>query len=239
MGKVGRALPTPISDGLSTDARFGRYGENLNIPIITPIHGVADEGSYYLLTSPAPGTGIATLAAPTAFVATSPYILIKNNDVPGGKRIYFHYIKLIVTSAGTGGASIHYNVAIDSINRYSSGSGLAAVPQSPVNVNMDSSNTSISQCYAGPLVAAAASASVRLLGGGVWKVTIPVVGDTYIAVFGSDSFSVGSPVATIACNISNQPPVIIGPQSSMMFYLWLPSQSGATSYEIEMGWWER
>jgi hypothetical protein len=144
-----------------------------------------------------------------------------------------------VTAAGTGGASIHYNMVIDNINRYTSGSGLAAIPQSPVNVNMDSSNTSITQCYAGPLVAAAASASARLLGGGVWKVTIPVVGDTYTALFGSDSFSIGSSVATISNNVYCHPPVIIGPQSTFLFYLWLPSQSGATSYEIEVGFWER
>jgi hypothetical protein len=88
MGKVSRGLPSPSADGQSVDSRFGRYGENLNIPVLTPLHGVADEGSYYILTNPTPGTGIATLAAPTAFVTTSPYILVKNNDVPGGKRVY-------------------------------------------------------------------------------------------------------------------------------------------------------
>jgi hypothetical protein len=239
MGKVGRALPTPVTDGLSTDARFGRYGENLNIPLLTPLHGVADEGSYYILTNPTPGTGIATLAAPTAYVVTSPYVLVKNNDVPTGKRVYFHYIKLITTSAGTGGASLHYNIVIDNIARYTSGSGLATIPALPVNVNMDSSNTSITQCYAGPLVAAAAGTSARLLGGGIFKTGIPIVGDTYIANFGAESFNVGSAVATINSVVFQHPPVIIGPQSCLLFYLWLPSQSGATSYEIEAGWWER
>ena len=237
MGKVGRALPTPVADGLSVDARFGRYGESLNIPLLTPLHGVSDEGSYYVLTNPTPGTGIATLAAPTAWVATSPYILVKNNDVAGGRRVYFHYIKLICTNAGTGGASLHYDVYVDSTNRYTSGNGLATT--SPINVNMDSSNSSVTQCYAGPLVATAASASVRRLGGGVFKTGIPVVGDTYALYFGCDSVAVGSAVATINNVAFNHPPVIIGPQSCMLFYLWLPSQSGATSYEIEMGMWER
>jgi hypothetical protein len=88
-------------------------------------------------------------------------------------------------------------------------------------------------------VASAASTSARLLGGGVWKISIPVVGDTYTACFGNLQFPMGSSIATIANNAYNHPPVVIGPQQCFLFYLWLPSQSGATSYEIEMGWWER
>ena len=237
MGKVGRALPTPVLDGISTDARFGRYGENLNIPLLTPLHGVADEGSYYIATSTGtPGTGVNTLATPTTWVATSPYILIKNNDSVGGKRIYFHYIKLVCTVAGGSGTNIHYDVYTDTINRYSSGTG-AFGPA--VNVNTDSSNISVTQCYAGPLVTAAASASVRRLGNGVFKTGIVVVGDTYILSFGSDNFSMGTAVATINNVFFNHPPVILAPQSSMLFYLWLPGQAGASAFEIEVGFWER
>jgi len=237
MGKVGRALPSPVTDGLSTDARFGRYGENLNIPLLTPLHGVADEGSYYIATSTAtPGTGVDTGATPTAWVATAPYIIIKNNDSISGKRVYFHYIKLGCTVSGGSGTGMCYNVYTDTINRYSSGTGLFGPA---VNVNTDSSNISITQCYAGPLVATAASASVRRLGGGVFKTGKIVVGDSYVLSFGSDNFNMGTAVTTINNVYFNHPPVILAPQSSMLFYLWLPAQAGASTFEIEVGFWER
>lgn len=235
--KVARVLPTLTVDGIEVANRGGRYGENYVIPLFSPRIGLADEGSYFVAMNPTPGTGLATIAAPTTLVDTSPFLMLLNNDVAGQKRAYLDFIKLIVTAAGTAGASLKYNCKIDNgVGRYTSGATLTAAP---VNVNMDSSVAAVCAVKGGPLVAAAATAAVRLLGGGVFKTGIPVIGDTYILTFGASEGGVGSAVATINSVIFNHPPVVIGPQQTFLFHLWLPSQSGASSYEVEMGWVER
>lgn len=235
--KVNTAKPTAYAENADVPDRGSKYGEKGVLPYGSGLHNVADEGSYFVVTNPAPGTGLATVAAPTALADVSPFFMLLNNAAAGGKRVYMDYIKLLVTAAGTAGASLHYNVKIDNgVGRYTSGTTLTSTPQ---NVNMDSAVATACLAYGGPLVAAAATAAARLLGGGLFKVSIPVVGDNYILTFGCPAGGVGSGVATIANAILNHPPVVIGPQQSFFLHLWLPSQSAASSYEIEVGWWER
>jgi len=235
--KVNVALPTATGSNVDVANRSGRYGDQFVAPIGAGRTNVCDEGSYFVVTNPTPGTGLATIATLTALADTSPFFMLINNASAGGKRVYMDYIKLLVTDAGTAGASLHYNVKIDNgVGRYTSGSALTSTPQ---NCNMDSSVATGCLAYGGPLVAAAATAAARLLGGGLFKVSIPVVGDNYILTFGCPASGVGQGVATIANAVLNHAPVVIGPQQSFFFHIWLPSQSAASSYEIEVGWWER
>jgi len=237
-GVVNRALPSGYAENAEAAPRFGRYGEQYVHPVGKGgAYQAADEGCYFIAHNPTSGTGLATQAAPTARTATKPFIMLMNQDTVGGKRVYLDYLKLTVTAAGTAGASLHIDLGVDNgIGRYSSAASMTAAP---TNVNMDSNVHSVCLAYGGPIVATAETASYRGLGTWVPKISIPVVGDVYMMTFGRQEVGVGSGVATIAQNCCGFHPVIIGPQQTFLVYLWLPSQSAASSYEVEMGWYER
>lgn len=239
--EVRRGIPTPYEDGGEAEARGGRYGEQYVLSVVPKMHNLADEGTYYIASSPTPGTGLPTIAALTALVDTSPFIFVRNNfsvTDPLRKRIYLDYLKLICTAAGTAGASIRYAVKIDS-SRIGVPTGGTLI--TPNNVNMDFNQWSQAQIYAGALVAPAAN-SPRLLGSGLIRPVIPVVGDTYIINFGGMDPSVGSlaPAGTANSDrVFSHAPVSIGAQQIANLHIWLPSQSAASSYECELGYWER
>ena len=237
--KVNVTLPSASGANIDVANRGGRYGDQYVMPVATGVVNLCEEGSYFTVINPTPGTGLATVGS-TGCQSLSDlvtFFMLINNDVVGGKNLYLDYLKLICTVAGTAGASLHYTTKIDNgVGRYSSGTTLTSTP---VNCNMNSSRTTVTLAYAGPVVTLAATASVRILSNGVLKTGIPVIGDTYILDFGAKAIGVGSAVATINSVIFNHPPMVLGPQQSFFLHLWLPSQSAASSYELEVGWWER
>jgi len=74
------------------------------------------------------------------------------------------------------------------------------------------------------------------------RTVIPVVGDSYILNFGGTDGGGTSPTlngANPVTNVMRAPPVVISPQGWLQYHIFLPSQSAASSWEIEMGYWER
>lgn len=204
---------------------------------ITPdMFGIADLGQYFTVNNAQ--TGIATAAAPTAFSATNPFLAVVNKDVPGGKNVYLDFLTLIATAAGSAGTALQAAVTLDNIQRYTSGG--TDVTANIANTNGNSGTKSIAQVVAGNITAAAASGVVRTIAGNRWlKGAIPVVGDEYTIKFGgvdSPSF-VG--ISTIIKTLINVPKIVIPPGWTALVHLWLPSQSGASSYTPELGWVER
>jgi hypothetical protein len=193
---------------------------------------------YFVVTNPTLDTGLATIAAPTTGADIEPFVILKNNDIKGGKLIYPDYIRLTCTAAGTAGASLRLAAKIDDTARYTSGSTATVGPK---NANMNSPLTTIALFYAGPLVAAAAGSAARLIGETLARMAIPVVGDEFIIKFGQ-----AIAVNSIAKNgtapttyVINFAPVILGDGDSLLLHVWLPSQSAASSYLVEAGWWEK
>ncbi len=201
----------------------------------------AVEGTYFCATNPTPGTGIATIAAPTTLADTSPFWIVKNNNTQtSNKYIYLDYLKMIVTAAGTAGTALNFASKVDAagVSRYTSGGSTIT----PVNVNIDSGNASAAQVFAGAIVAAAASASARLLDHILIRPVIPVVNDSYVINFGQVDPSIGALIPSGTANAQQQfstSPVVIGPQETWLGHLWLPSQSAASSYEFTLCYVER
>lgn len=241
-GKVGRELPTADIDGGrdGEPLRIAQYGENINSPLGAKGLALVDEGSCFVATNPTPGTGIATIAAPTTLVDTAPFLLIQNgNPVSSVKtRIYLEQLKITCTAAGTGGTSIRYAVKTDtSGNRYTSG-GSIIVPQC---TNRDSDRSSMARIYAGAVVASAAT-DARLLGHGLLRPVIPVIGDVYVISFGGcDASSTALITSGVAITnvVAGHPAVAIGPGQWAAIHLWLPAQTVASSYEFELSYTER
>lgn len=240
------ANPDAIDDGVS--GRCSRYGEDYAITLLQKSHGLADEGSYLVFSNPTGGTGIASAAAPTAFPAigatdTKPFLVFQNLDQPGDPaacRLYFDYVRFRCTAPGTNGTSIDFAVILDVANAPRAPSGGSSI--SAVNPNMDMvGDVGRVSCSAGAVTVSSTSTG-RLLPNVQLRTVIPVVGDQYIFSFGATEYTVGSlPVGgtLVAQQTFGYPPLIIGPGQWALFYLILPAQSVASSYEFDCGMFRR
>lgn len=236
--EVDRTKPHPELDGTDIDPRLSRYREQCVVPMLITKHPLVDEGSYFVGHNNQ--TGLATAAAPTAFSATNPFAIIYNNGYPSDEvapRVYLDYLMLLATAIGTGGTNVQFAITKDRGNRYvSGGSDLTA----NINNAGPTSTASIAKLYAGNITASAPSATVKTLVGNRWlKGAIPVVGDQYTIRSGSGSMPDSITISTVMANVQNIPPIVIGPDESLLFHLWLAAQSAASSYLPEIGWWER
>ena len=248
-GLVSRVKPARVGDGAERVFRAGPYGEEFNLSLIQKSHLLAEEGSYFVSTNPTPGTGIAGQAAPTAAPTvagggdTKPFISIFNSAAPAdGTRISLDYLRLRPTAAGANGTSINFMMQIDSAPRSPVGAGFGGTSIVPVNPNMDSGSKSLAIVNAGSLTALASGATARQLPNIQFRGVITVVNDIYIVSFGPAEYGVGSLISSGSgvCQQSfGHPPVVIGPQQTALIYLWMPAQTGASSFEFDMGHWER
>lgn len=234
---ISRSVAVPQPDSLNSNPNGGNraspYGDSYVIPLGAKNHFFADEGSYFLARNPTDGTGIATIAAATAYDSTKPFIYIYNAN--SNKNVILDYLKLVATAAGTNGTAINLTHQLDAGSLYTSGS----VAVTPVNCNAGSQNGSGVSLYAGTtLVTVTATSAARTLGHLAIRPVIPVVGDTYYVNFGgNDPFLASLAVAgTAISNIGmNTAPVVIPPGYCWKAGVWLPSQSAASSYEFELG----
>jgi hypothetical protein len=237
-GLISRFLPQQRqeNDRDGMPVRASLYGDQHVLPIFTKQHGLGDEGSSYCLAG-TPGTGIATIAALTSLVDTSPFIIVQNIATTASKmRAYLDMLKLICTAAGTAGTALRYAVKVGPSRTAPTGADSAFNGATPQNTNADDSRASIVRVYAGALVAPAAQAGTRLLGAGLLKSAIPVANDQYVLNFGAND---PSAPATQVDRHDAHPPVIIGPGQSAFIHIWLPSQSAASSYEVQLHLHER
>lgn len=239
-GVTGRALPSKFVDNVEAPYRVSRYGELVVRPFGKPNYVLSDEGTYFVISNPTPGTAIAGIAATGAFSDAESLLYIKNGaSVGDGTRIYLDWLQLIVTAAGTNGTDHRFVSKTDSgADRYTSGGSSIT----PVNPNMDSSAASVATVKFGALVTTAASTSARLIQNGLIRPVITVAGDVYTFEFGG---AVQAPPALITSgtaisqvNISHAP-VVIGPQQYFVMSLHATAQTAASSYEFNGGYWER
>ncbi len=249
--RIGRALPQKLLDTNPAPQRGGAYGEPIVQLLTTRDITVCDEGSEFQCSSATPGTGLAQIAAPTAFVATSPFLIIQNPTQPGSllaKTLFPKRIKLALSVVQTGNTTMNYVLALDNIQRYSSAGSSAGQGTAnsgmvgPFAANFNAAAASQAQVFAGALVATAASPSVRILSHCALRTAIPVVGDTYTFTFGG-SEDIHTSLAKNGTAPSDfvipHPSVAIAPGGSLLLYLWAASQSGAGQFEVDCDWVER
>jgi len=242
-GIIGRALSAlgMQADGAQSSpagVRVGRYGEGYALSLFPDYGVLADEGTVFTVNNAQ--TGLATAAAPTSFSATNPFLLIYNRDAqPNGKRIYLDTATLVATAAGTAGTNLQCAVSIDSGNRFSSGG--TEITANIVNPNFDATGGSVARVWAGNITATAASSAVRnIVGNRFLKGAIPAVGDTYILKFGGvDAPLITGSAGSLFTMVQNVPKVVVGPNESALVYIWLATQSAASSYLPEIAWVER
>ena len=238
-GEVDRTLPHAELDGTDIDVRLNRYREQMVANSMFQKHVLADEGSYF--TTNNAQTGLATAAAPTAFSSTNPFILIYNASAPSDDfalRYYIDQLVLCCTAAGTAATSIQLAITLDRGNRYSSGG--TDLTSGIRNVTQAVSRASAARIYAGNITASAATANARtVVGNRFLKGAIGVAGDTYTIAPGSGDMGTTISASTSVYSTNNVPPLVLGPDESMLIHLWFPAQSAASSYLPEVTWYER
>lgn len=240
-GLANRALPAPILDTQYGPARVSRYGELIHQSLGgSKLYALADEGSYFVALNTTPGTGIAGIAAASAFADTAALLFLRNG-ASSDKRVYLDKLILMPTAAGTNGTNFNFVMRADKGNsRYTSGGSAIT----PANVNMGSNRTSgIDRLQFGAIVAAAATSEARTIHQGPLRTVIKVIGDKYVFDFGG---STPGPVSGIPLEGTTQasinipcPPVVLDPGDTFLFHEWAASQTVGASYEFMLGFWVR
>lgn len=234
--------PIRTADGAGDAlARGTMFGEQAVAPLNPDFHAV--EGKYFSATTvPSTGaTGVAGHPAPVAYIDTKPLVVFQNNNPVGsGIKITLKRLQLRWTAVGAGGTLPRFFTALDpTTNRYTSGG--TEITLKP-NARGGSSGSSNAKIYHGAVVAPAASASQRILKTGQIRPVVPVIYDELTFVFGHEA-SPGMPAVLsgtlVAQQVIQHDPVVLDPQDTFLLHLWRASQSGADSYELDLGWIER
>lgn len=229
--------PTKNADGsaLVTPSRTGSYGEATVMPYGIGRYGLADEGSYWTVSTVI-GTDITAHAAPTiANNETKPIIHLYN---AGSTDVYLDYIELLTTVANASATAVGFTIYTDakgSTNRTGGGTELT-----PVNVRSNSTLTSSLQVWVGAVTAV--GTSPKKVFSRVVKEFIGVALDRYSFSFGNGL--IGNPTttyvagATAICTYG--PPVVLAPGGNLCFCQVSPSGSAtAATFQMELGLWDR
>jgi hypothetical protein len=210
--------------------------QNPNFPItnaskatlmFTGDQGASDEGSYFVVTNPTPGTAIATTTSvvddatgATTHAQQKPVMYLQNQWPTGtvqAQSVYLRYLKMFIVQVPTSATVWRYAIRLSpNVNKMSS----AGTVCTPVNPNGGSGQLS------------------KL---GVWFGAIPVANDEWLFTFGqaASSFdSIGTQTLVKRLTIP-VPPIIIPPQWGMTLEMWGASNAAAPSWEFEMGYIER
>ena len=249
--RVGRYLGDALSlpnAGNAQLQRSSRYGDSNVLPVSAKSFGACLEGSQFFTRSPTQGTGIASIAALATFTATSPFIIVQNNNPVGGRDVILDKLKLICTAAGTSGTDMQWATKTDTIPRFTSGgsggnnTALSSILQGPFPLNTGSPSQSQALIYAGALVATADSSAAKVLESGKIRTTIPVVNEQITWGFGTteeqmDGIAIAT--ATAMQKFISHVPVVIAPGHTFLFHYWCASQSAASSFEVMLSHIER
>ena len=194
----------------------------------------ANEASLFVATNPTRGTAIVTGNAFTAFSATAPFYVIKNNaPVNGGGRTWLHSINMnMVTVAGTV-ASVQSAIVIDTGDRTPTAGSVLITPVNTV----PGGKASTTQVWVGsganltvPAESSARTIARRQIRGG-----LNVVVDEYELKFGSDGSAYKTANAAVGTFSSQLPALCLLPQQFALIHFWWPSAAAATmSYEFDM-----
>lgn len=239
----GRTLPAKASADAAVLARADDVG-NLQVQSQHGRHhALARSSQYFVYRNATPGTGIASIASSGAIDDAESFMHLKNDYTSAeAKWINLDYIRLQTTAAGTNGTDVLFCCKLEptpSATRYTSG-GTSYAGSAARNPNGASTTAPSATLKVGALVTTAATSSVRILTSVVARTVITVVGDQYLFTFGSAAPQLSSMIVagTAIANIHIPcPPVILGPSDEFLLHAGATSQSGATSFEFEIGFW--
>lgn len=247
LGKYGvsRIKPKRSSAGTLVQQRGSPYGDGYVQSLIPTKHLLAEEGSYFVVTNPTPGTGFAYGSAGTAtsFSDTVPFLQVSNlgnantidvDHIPS-PVIWFDYLKLITVGIPSTTTSLQLAVVVDTDQREAT----AGTPemQAPICPHMGltlAKSLAMVTVFTGSVATIPArSLQARLVARAQLKGSAVALGDEYQLAAGVVDGAAGTYAARCV-------PFGIGPGQCATFHLWAPGATAAPfTYEMELGYWER
>lgn len=207
--------------------------------------------SYFTARNPTFGTGIAINADPTAIDATESMMTVYNSaSATDEGQIWLapDYIRLTCTAAGTGSTDFKLLMKLDAINRYSSG-GTQLTPKS-TSVRKATANNGYTDrtpkgtIYFGDITSTAESDAKEVCGltlASIASATAVTPGDTFTIHFGgggNTGGTVGVKTATEGHYHFTAAPIFVGAESTLTIHPFQTSGSAASSFEVEIGFYE-
>ena len=250
--RTSRTLPQPVPDSQPVLGRGGRYGSAI-VESLTPTkHVLSDEGSYFAVGNPTPGTGIA-MTISTVFSDTVAMFAVKNGDDKNNqaaKRIYLDYLRLMLFGTPpTAQVSRQFAFKRSKATDREPTTAANKTVLAPVNLAGGAGRPSVgrwlSYSAAAAMTVPASVASDEVVGRCSIPTGIGIAGDEYIVKFGSDpGESVQGLTAAKAVvpgrYVTHAGPIIIEPGEWLVIHEWcLTEATNGPTFEFEIGAWER
>ena len=225
--------------------RCRRYGD-LAINCAVPTrHDLADEGSYFVTTTPTPGTGLTWVAAQTTYSATAPNFLIQNLEQGAqGRTVYLDFLTMVTTAAMTAATGIQYAITMDSGQRAPTTNNMTAFVQRCLQAAATTApNIAIlGQSSASASVIPALTNVGYIAARDTWG-GINVANDVLGLVFGENVAGLQGLTAVESAQVSRRiiaaPPIIIPPGWAAAIHIWAGSSSASFAPECTIGYWAK
>jgi hypothetical protein len=218
--------------------------------IVPTKQSLCDEGSYFVTTSPTPGTAIAygaggTQATFSDLVAFMQVINIGTPNDPTAPVVFLDYLK-IITSGTQPTGSLFGRMLVKLDNGFRASTAGTPTTNIPVNTNMNYANIGPNArviTYSGAVpTTPAASAMARIVAQSVQLKGGPTLTlDEYSVSFGINDAPKGQGyLTTVAQHGTRAAPVAIGPGQSATIHMWWNTAAvNPFNYEFELAHWER
>lgn len=239
---IARNRPTSNADSTSvvvTPSRTGSRLEAYTLPIGLGRVFCADEGSYFSAVNPTLGTAIVGHVAPAIADTDTKSIWHMFNPTSSGVSIYMDYIWIKQTVVNASSTASDYLAYIDNGGVTARSAGGTLITQQ--STRSDAPATSATVCYFGAVATAVTTG--RKVAQRTVRPVISVAEDQYVFYFGdrmslpSSQALTGTAVASVAVG---WPPIVIAPGGNFKFVQTGPSGAATGStFEFEIGWWER
>jgi hypothetical protein len=245
--------PAVTPEGVATPLTFraGKYNELGVLNYYPDQYPLALEGSYFVFSSPTPGTGVAATTSLTAYASggTKPFLFIGNNNVPGGPNIELDYLKIIQTAAQLPTSATNMQIAVSlDLMALKAATGTAVAPVNPNPLSTITTNGIVLNT----VTTNADSTSARLVFQDfiepiVGTTPCAVAGDMYTVKFGAldhinsgpyYQLSAGTPLQVKLIS-SSAPPVVIPPGWAACVKIFGTANAAAQTYSFEGTYRER
>lgn len=191
-----------------------------------------------------PGTPIAQ-AISAAFAETAALAILRNTDTnsiaQGGRVVIPRYVRLICTAVPASSTDAHLQIAVDDINRYSSGGSIITAGTSRSDQLASTANKG--EFRVGAIVTSAAGANRKFITRKTFKRAALVVGDEIVIVFGDVAEGTPQALTGTAAQVltTTTDPIALMPggNHSLVFHTWYTGNATTPgSFDVEVGWFE-
>lgn len=204
--------------------------------VVNSKHALADLGVYFTANNGV--TGVATAAAPTAYSDTAPFFTLYNSATQN-TNLYPDFLRIYETAAGTAGVDLRLKLILDQ-----------QVPTAGTLITGKNVNSAASNAAVGiPRILSTCvtqTGNSRVLIGGQQVIptqtaAITALTEVNLNFGGTEGYytgQIGTAAAGLTRTAYDWPAVVIAPGWTMMLEFLITSQSAASSWAFELGWFE-